>query len=232
MRIGGLQKTSLIDYPGNISAVVFAVGCNFHCPYCHNPALVHPEISVPAPCSPEEVLAFLGRRRGLLQAVVISGGEPLLQPDLMDFCREIRSLQYRLKIDTNGSRPRQLQRLLDAGLVDYVAMDIKTAPDRYAPDLWAYGRPEPILQSIRILMEAAPDYEFRTTCVHPFVTAEVVLEIARRIAGARRFILQEYQAVDVLHPEFFKGIDPHIPPQEMESLAALAAPYVGQCCVR
>ncbi|HHP7234509.1 MAG TPA: anaerobic ribonucleoside-triphosphate reductase activating protein [Desulfobacterales bacterium] len=232
MRIGGLQKTSLIDYPGNISAVVFAVGCNFHCPYCHNPTLVNPEISLPAHCSPEEVLAFLDRRRGLLQAVVISGGEPLLQPDLMDFCREIRSLQYRLKIDTNGSRPRQLQRLLDAGLVDYVAMDIKTDPDRYAPDLWAHGRPEPILQSIRILMEAAPDYEFRTTCVYPFVTAGVVQTIARRIAGARRFVLQGYQAVDVLRPEFFEGIDPRIPPREMESLAALAAPYVGQCCVR
>jgi pyruvate formate lyase activating enzyme len=232
MRIGGLQKTSLIDYPGNLSAVVFAVGCNFHCPYCHNPTLVHPEISLPAPCSPEEVLAFLERRRGLLQAVVISGGEPLLQPDLMDFCREIRSLQYRLKIDTNGSRPRQLQRLLDAGLVDYVAMDIKTAPARYAPDLWAHGRPEPILQSIRILMEAAPDYEFRTTCVRPFVTAEVVQTIVRRIQGARRFILQEYQAVEVLRPEFFEGIDPRIPPREMKSLAALAAPYVQDCMIR
>jgi pyruvate formate lyase activating enzyme len=232
MRIGGLQKTSLIDYPGNISAVLFAVGCNFHCPYCHNPNLVHPEISLPASCSPEEVLAFLERRRGLIQAVVISGGEPLLQPDLMDFCREIRSLQYRLKIDTNGSRPLQLQRLLDAGLVDYVAMDIKTAPARYAPDLWAHGRPEPILQSIRILMEAAPDYEFRTTCVRPFVTAEVVQTIVRRIQGARRFILQEYQAVEVLRPEFFEGIDPRIPPLEMKSLAALAAPYVQDCMIR
>lgn len=232
MILGGFQKTSLIDYPGKISAVVFTAGCNFRCPYCHNPALVDPALTLPSPTSPEAVLAFLARRRGLLEAVVISGGEPLLQPDLMAFCREIRSMGYFLKIDTNGSRPKKLQRLLDAGLVDSVAMDVKTDPHRYGPDLWAQGSPEPILASIRILTEAAPEYEFRTTCVRPWVDAWAVDAIARRIQGAPRYVLQAYQSVEILRPEFFDGLDPRIPPGEMESLAALAAPYVGRCVIR
>lgn len=232
MIIGGIQKTSLIDFPGKISAVVFTAGCNFRCPYCHNPALVSPEPPSPSAPSLEDVLDFLTRRRGLLEAVVISGGEPLLQPDIMDFCREIRSLKFCIKIDTNGSRPRRLAQLIEAGLTDYIAMDVKTDPDDYAPELWANGAPEPICESIRVVMESAPDYEFRTTCVRPLIDTGVVETIGRRIQGARRYVLQHFQPVEILRPAFFEGIDPQFSSQEMQSLAAVATGYVGHCSIR
>jgi len=233
MVIGGLQKTSLIDFPGRISAVVFTAGCNFRCPYCHNPSLAIPESAADSPgLPPEEVLTFLAGRRDRLEAVVISGGEPLLQADVMEFCREVRSLGYFIKIDTNGSRPRQLKRLLDAGLVDYVAMDVKTAPGSYSPELWANGAAAAILESIRVLMNSAPAYEFRTTCVHPLVDSAVVQTIARRIEGAPLYVLQRFQAADILRPEFFEGIDPRLSLSQMRSLAAVAADYVDRCIIR
>jgi len=231
MVIGGLQKTSLIDFPGKISAVVFTAGCNFRCPYCHNPDLVNPESPQAGPL-PQEVLSFLSLRRGRLEAVVISGGEPFLQPDLMDFCREVRSLGYFIKIDTNGSRPGELKQLLDAGLADYVAMDVKTDPKHYAPELWPAAASETILESIRILKTSAPDFEFRTTCVQPFIDAGVMETIARHIEGAPRYVLQRFQSVEILRPDFFDGVDPRLSAQQMQSMAAIASRYVARCIIR
>ena len=125
MRIGGLQKNSLIDYPGKISSVIFLSGCNFDCPFCHNPDLVRGCLSYTADlCSPD-VCQFLKQRRGFLDGVVISGGEPTLDENLMDFCESIKQLGYPIKLDTNGSRPRILKQLIDDGLIDYIAMDLK-----------------------------------------------------------------------------------------------------------
>ena len=130
MKIGGLQKVSLIDYPRRISAVIFTQGCNFRCPYCHNPELVDPT-RYGETLSEKEVLAYLEARRGKLDAVTLSGGEPTLQPDLLSFAGRIREQGYLIKVDTNGSRPDVLEKLLDAGLVDYLAMDIKGPPAKY-----------------------------------------------------------------------------------------------------
>ena len=131
MRIGGLQKSSLIDYPGKVSSVIFCVGCNFDCPYCHNPELVTGCSACPADLSDEKIFDFLRQRVGFLDGVVISGGEPTLQKDLVDICTRVKALGYPVKMDTNGSRPKVLQRLIEEDLVDYIAMDLKTGPLQY-----------------------------------------------------------------------------------------------------
>ena len=206
--IGGLQKNSLIDYPGKMSCVLFLCGCNFHCPYCHNPDLAQGCPSCKTRVSMEEVFDFLERRRGLLDGVVVSGGEPTLSPDLPDLCAHIREMDYSLKLDTNGSRPRMLQEVLDAGLVDYVAMDVKTDPQHYSLLAGESGTTSQVLTSIRLIMESGVDYEFRTTCVRPFVTESSIHAIAHMIQGARRYILQNFHTADVLSPDFFENKTP------------------------
>jgi pyruvate formate lyase activating enzyme len=184
LRIGGLRKTSLIDYPDKICCVVFLAGCNFHCPYCHNPDLARGMTDDAANIPADQIPSFLDSRRSLLDAVVISGGEPTLQPGLAMLCEKIKQLGYAVKLDTNGSRPRILQKLLGAGLIDYVAMDIKTDPAHYSPLIQTKGHPDRILESIRIIMDTAPAYEFRTTCVKPLINAAVIETIGRYPGGA------------------------------------------------
>ena len=232
MLIAGLQKTSLIDFPGRLSCVLFLSGCNFDCPYCHNPGLVKEGCSLPGCINEEGLLAFLETRRGLLDGVVISGGEPTLHKDLMGLCEKIKAMGYPLKLDTNGSRPQVVKRLVDEGLVDYVAMDIKTDPYRYSPLIVRAPMPESILSSIRITMESAPAYEFRTTCVKPLVDASTVLKIVRLIKGAMLYALQGFNEVPVLHPEFFHGTDSVCSRDELMDLKALAEPWVERCIVR
>ena len=178
MIFGGLQKNSLIDFPGKISCVLFTLGCNFDCPYCHNPELIktHP----PTPTFDQQwVYDFLEKRRHFLDGVVISGGEPTLQTDLEKVCCRIKEMGFPVKIDSNGSRPKVLERLIGAGLVDYLAMDIKTDPARYAPLIQKRCSPETIHRSIRIIMEAGIDYEFKTTCIRPLIDTAVIETIAR-----------------------------------------------------
>ena len=133
MVFGGLQKNSLIDYPGKVSCVLFLSGCNFDCPYCHNPDLAKDSSLCPVLLDEKAVFDFLQRRKGFLDGVVISGGEPTLQKDLLVLCKKIKELGYLIKLDTNGSRPQVIKRLIDEGLVDYIAMDIKTDPFHYSP---------------------------------------------------------------------------------------------------
>ncbi|MDZ4246974.1 MAG: anaerobic ribonucleoside-triphosphate reductase activating protein, partial [Dehalococcoidia bacterium] len=203
MVFGGLQKTSLIDFPKKISSVLFVSGCNFDCPYCHNPQLVNggPE----AACLTDEknVFDFLARRREYLNGVVISGGEPTLQKDLAALCEKIKRMGYAIKLDTNGSRPDVIESLIRQGLVDYIAMDIKTDPFSYAPLIRKQHNPEDILASISIIMASALDYEFRTTCVKPLVDVSIIIRISRFIQDAKLYALQQFHNTRVLHPEYY-----------------------------
>jgi pyruvate formate lyase activating enzyme len=162
MRIGGFQRSSLIDYPGMISAVVFTQGCNFRCSYCHNPELVYP-CAYRMPISDDDVLFFLKRRRSLLDGVVISGGEALLQNDLATFLHRVKSLGYSIKLDTNGSLPDDLNAVIRKRLVDYIAMDIKAPFDKYAEIAGVQVDTNAIRESIRVIVQSGVKHQFRTT---------------------------------------------------------------------
>jgi pyruvate formate lyase activating enzyme len=232
MHLGGLQKSSLVDYPGKLSSVVFLSGCNFDCPYCHNPALASGSTACPTELTVSNIFSFLEQRQGFLDGVVISGGEPTLQHDLEDFCRRIKAFGFPVKLDTNGSRPKVLERLIDAKLVDYVAMDLKTDPLLYKSYIKADCGPDPIFESIRILMASGIDYEFRTTCVKPIVTLETIANISRLVQGARLYALQRFRSKDVLHPEFFGGVENEYSDEELQKLRAAAKPWVSRCILR
>ena len=194
MLISGLQKMTLLDYPGLVACTVFTGGCNFRCPFCHNASLVLPEELQAADGGVEAVLSFLKKRQGLLDGVAVTGGEPLLHADMADFLREVKTLGYRVKLDTNGSFPDRLQSLVEEGLVDRVAMDIKNAPALYARtagletmDMAAVAR------SKDYLLSGAVEYEFRTTVVRGLHTRESLVESARWIAGAQAYFLQQFK---------------------------------------
>ena len=232
MHLGGIQKNSLIDYPGKLSSVIFFSGCNFDCPYCHNPDLARGSAACPADLSASNICDFLKQRRGFLDGVVISGGEPTLQPDLADFCKQIKEFGYPVKLDTNGSQPQVLARLIDEKLVDYIALDLKTDPVLYKSYIQAGYGPDPILASIRILMASGIDYEFRTTCVKPIVTLGTIENISRLIRGARLYALQRFRSHDVLHPEFFGGTENEYSDEELTQLKAVAESRVHKCIIR
>ena len=232
MHIGGLQKNSLIDYPGKVSCVLFLTGCNFNCPYCHNPDLVLGPNRDSAFALPGQMDLFLDSRRSFLDAVVISGGEPTLHPQLPDLCERIKAYGYPVKLDTNGSHPKMIRRLIDRKLVDYVAMDIKTDPYAYWPRIQKTYEPDRILESIRIVMNSAPTYEFRTTCVKPFVDRAVIETIGQLIDGADHYVLQRFRDTVVLSPEFFHNTSSAFTDSEMQQLQTAAAPYVKRCTVR
>ncbi|MCJ8500408.1 anaerobic ribonucleoside-triphosphate reductase activating protein [Desulfatitalea alkaliphila] len=228
--LAGLQKNTLIDFPGRVGCVVFFTGCNFACPYCHNPELARG--AWPQRITLRELIDFLQPRRHLIDGVVISGGEPTLHPALPELCRAIRRIGQAVKLDTNGSRPAVVEKLLQDRLVDYVAMDIKTAPDHYASPWAAPGAGAAVVESMRLLMRGTIPYEFRTTCVRPFVDTPTVAAIAGAVKGARRYTLQTFRTVDLLHPGFFDGADPGFSPSEMAELQRVVAPFVGECLVR
>jgi pyruvate formate lyase activating enzyme len=191
MRIGYLQKTSLIEYPGKICSVVFTQGCNFRCPYCHNPELVDPSRftqSLPA----DEVLSFLAMRRGKLDAVSITGGEPTIQDDLLPFLRKIRELGFPVKVDTNGSNPDVLGQIIEDGLADYIAMDIKSPLAKYPETAGVSCDVRKVESSIQAVMRSNLAYEFRTTLVTGLLSPDDVIEIGTLIKGASRYVLQRF----------------------------------------
>ena len=190
MRIGGLQKVTLLDYPGKVACTVFLPGCNLRCPFCHNPALVLPDRATGG-LSTEKLLAFLETRRGKLDGVCVTGGEPTLYEDLPALLRQIRALGFAVKLDTNGSHPEALRAVVATGLVDYVAMDIKNSPAKYAATVGLPGFDlTPVRQSAALLLEGTVDYEFRTTAVAELHDDDSFREIAQWIAGAKRYYIQ------------------------------------------
>jgi len=193
MKIKGIQKLTLLDYPGKIATTVFLGGCNFRCPFCHNASLVIPE-KEGATLSEEGFFGFLEARRGKLQAVCISGGEPTLYPDLPTFIKKIRALGYAVKLDTNGYRPEVLEALISEGLVDYVAMDIKNSQAKYGRTVGIEGFDlSPIERSIEVLRRGAVDYEFRTTVVRELHSHEDIMAIGRWLSGGEKFFLQPFK---------------------------------------
>ncbi len=178
MKIVGIQKLTLLDYPGKVACTVFLDSCNFRCPYCHNAELLDGGI---APLMQrEELIAFLQKRQGILEGVCITGGEPTLHPELPELLRAIRELGYAVKLDTNGYRPEVLRHILGAGLADYVAMDLKNGPAAYGETVGlAAVRLERIAESIRLLMDSGVDFELRTTVVRPLHDAGTIAEMAR-----------------------------------------------------
>ena len=192
MRIGGLQKLTLLDYPGKVACTVFLSGCNLRCPYCHNPALVLPEQSN-APGMPEpEVFAFLEQRKGKLDGICITGGEPTMQPELPGFLEKLRGLGYAIKLDTNGTNPGMLNGLLRDGILNYVAMDIKNSPSRYAEACGGADVLSKVRESADLLLNSPTDYEFRTTVCKPLHTEKEMEEIGRWLRGAKRYFLQPF----------------------------------------
>lgn len=230
LTVAGLQKTSLIDFPERVSCVIFLTGCNFTCPYCHNPELAKGRF--PMRISLAELTAFLEKRRVLLDGVVITGGEPCLWSTLPDLCLRIRDLGLAIKLDTNGSRPDVLKPLIEANLVDFVAMDLKTAPGNYGPPLCPENTDTAIRQSIQMLLQGDIDYEFRTTCVPPFVGESLMNRMAMAIQGARRLVLQQFNPSTVLNPGFFETAPPIFSMPEMQRLQNIAAPFVTTCTIR
>lgn len=221
MLILGLQKLTLLDYPGRTACTVFMGGCNFRCPFCHNAPLVIPGREQ-EPYTEEEVLSYLKKRAGLLDGVCVSGGEPTLQEGLDAFLRQVKALDYQVKLDTNGSRPEALRALLRQGLADYVAMDVKSSPEEYAR---ACGVPvdlEKVNESIDLLLSGCVDYEFRTTVVAGLHTPQIIEQTARRIAGAKRYFLQAFvDSGDLITPGWHA-----LSREEMERCAQVARKYV------
>ncbi len=227
MQIQGLQKMTLLDFPGKVACTVFLGGCDFRCPFCHNGDLVVGD--APAAWDTESLLDFLKKRQGLLDGVAITGGEPTLRPDLPDLLRAIRALGFATKLDTNGNHPEALQAILDAGLVDYVAMDIKNSPIRYGETI---GVPNfsvaNIERSMALLRDSTIDYELRTTVVSEFHDETSFREIGIWIQGAKRYFLQCFTDRDSV---LQSGL--HAPTEEeLQRYADLVRPYVKEVALR
>lgn len=193
MRIGGFQKLTLLDFPGKVACILFTPGCNFKCPFCHNGGLVT-HIDPQTFLTQEEVLSYLKKRIGLLDGIVITGGEPLLQEGVESFLTQVKAMGYAVKLDTNGTFPRKLKMLAEAGLVDYVAMDIKNTPEKYSLTAGCPGLSlDAVQESISYLLSNAVDYEFRTTVTAELHTPQDIGAIAKWIAGAKRYYLQNFK---------------------------------------
>ena len=227
MKIYGLQKMTLLDYPGHVACTVFLGQCDFRCPFCHNFELV--DGSAPEVMEEDELFSFLQKRKGLLDGVAITGGEPCLHKDLPEFLRKIHAMGYPVKLDTNGNHPEILRAVLQEGLADYVAMDIKNSPEKYAATI---GLPtfdlEKVSKSIRLIMEMAPDYEFRTTVVKEFHVAVDFEKIGELIFRAKRYFLQCF--TDRESVPFGNLSAPS--KEEMEAFREVAARYVQEAQVR
>ena len=189
MEIKGLQKTTLLDFPSKVACTVFTGGCNFRCPFCHNASLVL-RANEAKSFDIEEFFSFISKRKGILDGVCITGGEPLMQQDIIPFMEHIRSIGLLVKLDTNGSFPEKLAEILERGLADYVAIDVKNSIDKYAQTCGLPSFPEKVLKSIELLMSSGVDYEFRTTVVDELHSIEDIEEIAKQIKGAKRYFIQ------------------------------------------
>ena len=191
MKIHGLMKMTILDFPGKVACTVFLGGCDMRCPFCHNSELLDPE--APAEMDENDLLAFLKKRQGLLDGVVFTGGEPLLRKDLPDLMRKIREMGFLIKLDTNGNHPDRLIEIVEEGLVDYVAMDIKNSPEKYGETIGIPGFDiTKVRKSVGFLLQGKVPYEFRTTIVRQFHDEESMRGIAEWIDGADRYYLQEF----------------------------------------
>ena len=229
MRFGGFEKFTLIDYPGKIAAMAYTVGCNFRCPYCHNPELVD-ETADDTIHSERGILAFLAKRTGMLDGLVITGGEPTMHDDLLEFIAKVKELGFLVKLDSNGTNPEMLRGAIERKLVDYLAMDIKSPLSRYSRTI---GRPvdtAAIRESIGLLMSSPVEYEFRTTIIKALLSPEDIEEIGREIKGAKKYYLQKFIPTKLLNPQFRKKAT--YTDEEFEAFRKMMETYVKTCAIR
>lgn len=229
MDINGIQKLTLLDYPGKVACTVFLAGCDLKCPFCHNSELW--SVNAPAVMDDKELLAFLEKRRGMLEGVAFTGGEPLLRPELPEVMTKIKELGYAVKLDTNGTHPDKLRALIGEGLIDRVAMDIKNDPERYAATCGreAQGFPmDAIRKSIEILMNGGIEYEFRTTAVKPLHDADSFRGIGEMIRGAEEYYIQPFADRDTV---LFSGFETPAK-EELESWLGIVKPFVKRARIR
>ena len=226
MDISGIQKMTLLDYPGKCACTVFLAGCNLRCPFCHNASLV---LTSPEPAmTEEEFFAFLKKRKGLLDGVCITGGEPTLRKDLPDFIRKIKEMGYLVKLDTNGSNPGMLGKLLEEKLLDYVAMDIKNCPDRYAATCGNVDILPQVEQCLTLLRDSNVEYELRTTCVKPFHDTQAMEAIGKWLSGTQNYYLQAFVDSGDLVGTGVSGFNK----EEMEALRQAVLPYIPTTRIR
>lgn len=238
MVIGGLEKLTLIDYPGELAAIVFTQGCNFRCHFCYNPMLVWPvqegKLKYERDHSffeENDLFEFLRSRVGKLSGVVITGGEPTLHQDLPEFLQKIKDLGYKIKLDSNGTNPEMLKRVLDLGLVDYLAMDIKNSPARYDKAVNVGVNLDKLRESIKMIIESGLPHEFRTTVVPGIHTKEDFQEMGEMIRGADKWYLQFFKSDTELVDREFEGKD-KFTTKDMEEMAEIGREFVGFCEVR
>jgi len=230
MVIGGLQRFSLIDYPGKICAIVFTQGCNFRCPYCHNPELVEKNHTGNEAVEQDEVLSFLEARRGKLEAVTITGGEPLLHSDIGEFLASLKSLGYAVKLDTNGSFPSRLEEIVRSGSVDYIAMDVKAPISKYELVVRKRIDTDHILASIGLIMNSGLGYEFRTTVVKPLLEEDDFFAIGKIIQGSRLYVLQRFVPSKLLDDRFMDAET--YSDDELGAIQHHMDAYVEECLIR
>lgn len=226
MRISGLQKLTLLDYPEKVACTVFTFGCNFRCPFCHNALLV--EGAAPDAISEEDFFSYLSKRKGVLDGVAITGGEPTLQPDLKAFIKRIKDTGLAVKLDTNGTRPEVVRDLIESDLVDYFAMDIKNSPEKYALTAGADVDPTKIKETVELLITKAKDYEFRTTVVKGFHEEKDFDEIGKFIQGAEKYFLQKFTDSGALIGTVEGACDD----EEMKRFLSVAQKYVPSAAIR
>lgn len=228
MKIGGFQKTSLLDYPDRISAIVWTSGCNFRCPFCYNKNLA---LGTAELFPHDEILSFLLKRKTLLEGVVISGGEPLLHDDLVDFIKKIKNLQLLVKIDTNGAFPEQLRELLEQQLVDYIAMDVKAPKKKYSQLTGIKIDLSKIEASIDIIRTKAPAYEFKTTFIPGLLKKEDIIEIAQWLNGAEKYFLQQFKIKTPLMSSTLETAVPYPREYLLDTMKEIK-PFFKYCAIR
>lgn len=228
MTIHGFQKMTLLDFPGRVACTIFTAGCNFRCPFCHNAGLVT-HLDTAARVDEQEILSYLIKRKGILDGVCITGGEPTLQRDLPEFIRRVRELGYAVKLDTNGADPKTLGALLDEGLLDYVAMDVKNCPARYAETVGLTDFDlAPVRESVELLLHGGVDFEFRTTVADELHTPQDIGALAAWIAGAPRYFIQPF----VDSGDLVGGGMSAPSHQKLEEMLAAARQFVPAAAIR
>jgi pyruvate formate lyase activating enzyme len=228
MKIGGIQKTSLLDYPDEVSAIIWTIGCNFRCPFCYNTDIVLGNAkSIPT----KEVFSFLEKRKKLLDGLVITGGEPLLQEDIFKFCEKVKELSYLIKIDTNGTFPKKLKELIDNNLIDYVAMDIKAPKKKYQNLTNVKVNIKKIEESINVLKNSKIDYEFRTTFVPELLTKKDIIDIAKWLKNSKKFYLQQFKPISPMISNKLIGISPYSKEKLMDTIEEIKS-YFDICEAR
>lgn len=225
MQIAGLLKTSLSDYKNNVACVIFTLGCNFHCSFCHNSSLVDESASL---IEEEEIFSYLRKRKGIIDGVVISGGEPTLQKDLIEFIREVKELGFDVKLDTNGSNYKVVETLIKEHLVDYIAMDIKNGPAFYNEITNTNVDILEIEKTKNLLMESGVDYEFRTTLVKQYFTKESIIKLGQFIEGAKILFLQKYVSSENCINPYLDEVNK----KEANEYASLLRQYISEVELR